>query len=92
MLPIWLLAISSITILIWAYFYPNQINENYLDINLNNKEAKQKALHLGAKILSSISIKTDYLIYGEKPGSKIFKAKEMKIKILSEKEWISIIH
>ena len=57
----------------------------------SREEAKQKALQLGAKILSSISIKTDYLIYGEKPGSKIFKAKEMKIKILSEKEWISII-
>ena len=50
-----------------------------------------QALQLGAKILSSISIKTDYLICGEKTGSKIIKAKEMKIKILSEKEWILMI-
>ena len=38
------LAISGFAILIWFYFYPNQINENYLNILLNEKEAKQKAL------------------------------------------------
>jgi len=34
---------------------------------------------------------TDYLICGEKPGSKVRKAKELNIKILSEQEWISMI-
>ena len=58
---------------------------------LSRDEAKHKALQLGAKILSSISMNTDYLICGEKPGSKVIKAKELNIKILSEQEWISMI-
>ena len=37
------LAISGLAILIWSFFYPYQINENYLNISLNEKEAKQKA-------------------------------------------------
>ena len=39
------LAISGLAILIWSFFYPYQINEDYLDVSLNEKEAKQKALH-----------------------------------------------
>ena len=37
------LGISSIAILIWVYFYSGQINKDYLDISLSEKEAKQKA-------------------------------------------------
>ena len=59
---------------------------------LSREEAKQKALQLGAKILSSVSVNTDYIICGEKPGSKVSKAKNLNIKILSEKEWISLIN
>lgn len=40
----------------------------------------------GAKISKSISKKTDFLIYGEKAGSKLSKAKELGVKTLSEKE------
>ena len=59
---------------------------------LSREEAKHLAQKLGAKILSSISIKTDFLICGEKPGSKVKKAKELNIKILSEEEWIKKIN
>ena len=38
------IAISGIAILIWSFFYSSQINENYLHVELNAKEAKQKAL------------------------------------------------
>ena len=38
------LAISGVAILIWFLFVKYQINENYLTISLNEKEAKQKAL------------------------------------------------
>jgi len=37
------LAISGFALLVWSFFYPYQINENYLNISLNEKEAKQKA-------------------------------------------------
>ena len=44
------LAISGIAILIWSFFYSSQINENYLHVELNAKEAKQKALqYIGSR-------------------------------------------
>ena len=55
---------------------------------LSREEAKHLAQELGAKIASNVSKNTDYLIIGEKPGSKEKKAKELNIKIITEKEWI----
>lgn len=40
----------------------------------------------GASVVSSLSKKTTMLVYGENAGSKLIKAKELGIKILSEKE------
>ena len=60
-------------------------------LKLSRDEAKYKALQLGAKILSSVSHKTDFIICGEKPGSKIQKAKELNVKTLSEEEWVKMI-
>ena len=57
---------------------------------MSREEAKNKALLLGARISSSVNAKTDYIIYGEKPGSKLKKAKELNIKILTENDWISM--
>ena len=58
---------------------------------LSREEAKHLAQEIGAKISSSISKTTDYLIVGEKPGSKERKAKELNIKIINESEWINKI-
>jgi DNA ligase (NAD+) len=44
----------------------------------------------GAIVASSISKNIDYLILGEKPGSKKKKAIEFGVKIISEDEWISL--
>ena len=52
----------------------------------------KKTLHsLGAKVSSSVSKNTDFLIIGDQPGSKAKKAKELNIPIVSEEEWIGII-
>ncbi len=59
---------------------------------LSRDEAKYLAKTKGAKILSSISKKTDFLIAGEKAGSKINKATELGIKILNEKEFLKKIN
>ncbi len=59
---------------------------------LSRDEAKYLAKTKGAKILSSISKKTDFLITGEKAGSKIDKARELGIKILNEKEFLQKIN
>jgi len=59
---------------------------------LSRDEAKYLAKTKGAKILSSISKKTDFLIAGEKAGSKIDKAAKLGIKILNEKEFLKKIN
>lgn len=49
-------------------------------------EAKEKIMKNGGKVSSSISKKTDYLLAGEKAGSKLDKANKLGVKIISEIE------
>ncbi|MDR1253701.1 MAG: NAD-dependent DNA ligase LigA [Oscillospiraceae bacterium] len=44
----------------------------------------------GGKVVASISKKTDYLLAGEKPGSKLDKAKTLGVKVISEDEFIEM--
>ncbi len=59
--------------------------------SLNRKEAETIIENVGGKISSSVSSKTNYLLAGEKPGSKLRKAKEIGIKIINERELIQLI-
>ena len=59
---------------------------------LSREEAKYLAKTKGAKILSTISKKTDFLIAGKKAGSKIDKATKLGIKIIDEKEFLKKIN
>lgn len=54
-------------------------------------EAKQMLENLGAKVTGSISQKTDYLIAGEKAGSKLTKAQSLGVTVLTEQEWIAMM-
>lgn len=56
---------------------------------LSRTEAKQMAAAMGALVGSAISAKTDFIILGENPGSKLRKAEELGITILSEDEFLS---
>ncbi len=60
--------------------------------SLSRDEAKHIARTNGAKILSSISKKTDYLILGDNAGSKKEKAKTLGIKIIYEKDFLNKIN
>ncbi len=50
----------------------------------SREEAGEKISSLGGKVASGISSKTDYLISGENPGSKLAKARSLGVKILDE--------
>ncbi len=54
---------------------------------MTRSEAKAKALSMGAKVASSVSSKTDFVIAGTAAGSKLTTAEKLGITILSEKEF-----
>ena len=57
-------------------------------IQASRHQMKKDALELGAKVLSSVSSKTDILICGEKVGAaKVSKAEKLGVQIMSEKEY-----
>jgi DNA ligase (NAD+) len=59
--------------------------------SISRDEAKHLAKEVGAKILSTVTKNTDYVILGDKAGSKEKKAKELKIHIFSEKDFLNKI-
>jgi DNA ligase (NAD+) len=58
---------------------------------LTREEAKERIEHLGGEVSSSVGKKTDYLIVGKEPGSKLEKANELGIKTIDEKEFLKFI-
>src|SRR5262245_45094990 len=58
---------------------------------MTRDEAKAMAERLGAKTAGSVSKKTDYVVAGPKAGSKLTKAKEFGVTVLTEDEWFELI-
>lgn len=59
--------------------------------NYTRDGIKTRLLELGANPVSKVSRRTDYLILGERPGSKLVKARTLGIVILSEQEFEDMI-
>jgi DNA ligase (NAD+) len=60
-------------------------------INYTRNEATALLESLGAKVTSSVSKKTDFVIYGDAAGSKLDKAHDLGVRTMNEEEFLKII-
>lgn len=59
--------------------------------SMKRSEAKAAIEKLGGRATSAVSKKTDYLVAGASPGSKLEKAKKLEVEILDEGEFLKLI-
>jgi DNA ligase (NAD+) len=58
---------------------------------MTRAEARRRILAAGARVVESVSRSTDYVVAGEKPGSKLKKARELGIPILTAEKFQSLL-
>jgi DNA ligase (NAD+) len=58
--------------------------------NLTRQQIEQKIRQAGGKHSSSISKKTDFVLAGKEPGSKLDKAQSLGVKVINEKQFLEI--
>ena len=58
---------------------------------MSREVAKEKIRALGGGISESVSRKTSYVVAGEEAGSKLDKAKELGVKILTESDFQDLL-
>lgn len=60
--------------------------------SMMREEAKARLQALGAHVTNSVSRKTDFVIAGEKAGSKLTKAQQLGVPVLNEEQFLEILN
>lgn len=60
-------------------------------LSMNREEAKANLLAVGARVSGSVSTKTDYVLAGQDAGSKLSKAQELGVQVLTEAEFLHLM-
>ena len=58
---------------------------------LSREEAKARIEQAGGRVSGSVSKKTSYVVAGEEAGSKLDKARELKVPILDEAQLLEML-
>jgi len=59
--------------------------------DFTREQAAEEVIRRGGRVSSAVSKNTDYVVVGEKPGSKLEKARELGVTILSEEEFTALL-
>lgn len=59
--------------------------------NFTRQQAEETIKQAGGKTSSSVSEKTDFVLVGENPGSKLDKAKKLGVKVIDEKQFLEML-
>ena len=60
--------------------------------SIARSQLKEELIRVGARVTSSVSSKTDFLVAGDKPGSKLSKAQDLNITVLDEEAVLNILN
>jgi len=59
--------------------------------SLTREEAKERIRELGGEVSESVSKKTDFVVVGKNPGSKLDKAEKLGVKIIKEEDFLKML-